>query len=66
MAVTAAHHRQHLSGGSSRFIDLGSNDIITAVIYGTIYNFDGIKFIDGKITLNDRPGIGAELMTPWE
>ncbi len=28
--------------------------------------FDGIKFVDGKITLNDRPGIGAELMTPWE
>ena len=27
--------------------------------------FDGIKFIDGKITLNDRPGIGVELKEPW-
>ena len=27
--------------------------------------FDGIKYIDGKITLNDRPGIGAELKGEW-
>ena len=27
--------------------------------------FDGIKFIDGKITLNDKPGIGVELLEPW-
>jgi len=27
--------------------------------------FDGVKFVDGKITLNDRPGIGAELIGEW-
>ena len=28
--------------------------------------FDGMKLTDGKITLNDKPGIGVEPMTPFE
>ena len=27
--------------------------------------FDGVKFVNGKITLNDRPGIGADLIGEW-
>ncbi len=26
--------------------------------------FDGVKIVDGKITLNNKPGIGIELLTP--
>ena len=49
-AVTAAAHLSPLAD----FADLDGNLLITNDC------FDGMKIVDGKITLNDRPGIGVK------